>query len=127
MGAESFADWLARIVREDDLTNGGAGILALGNCETCEDAGYVPASGADYQAGRDVRGYAPCPDCSTRWAMVRCDASETGSDAVIGVFGIFASEAEALGALAIVRDDDPETGDGWTVAPLFADPKGGES
>lgn len=48
------------------------------------------------------------------WTVIKCDPSQKGADAVIECFGLFYTEDEALDFLADVRDDDPETGDGWT-------------
>lgn len=49
------------------------------------------------------------------WTVVECDPNERGADAVLGAMEFFRTEGEALDFLAIVRDDDPETGNGWTV------------
>lgn len=49
------------------------------------------------------------------WTVVECNPDERGADAVLGAMEFFRTEGEALDFLANVRDDDPETGNGWTV------------
>lgn len=43
---ETFAEWLARTVAEDDPANGGQGILTIGDCEKCEGLGIVEHVGS---------------------------------------------------------------------------------
>jgi len=65
MTAETFPEWLARIVTEDDPANGGHGLLTLGSCPKCEGLGFADIV--------DTRRYnphpAPCPACDgTGWS-----------------------------------------------------------
>lgn len=49
------------------------------------------------------------------WTLIQCDPEERGADAIIRAVAFFRTEGEALDFLADVRDDDPETGNGWTI------------
>ena len=53
------------------------------------------------------------------WTVVQCDEC-VGADAIITAYGLFTSEEEALDLLANMRDDDPETGNGWTTVRISA-------
>ena len=86
MAAETWDQWLARIVREDDPANGGQGILTIGDCPKCEGLGIVERVGKWYDPAPRLapcaecggtgavpaanpeqdqdNGYAPCPECS---------------------------------------------------------------
>lgn len=52
------------------------------------------------------------------FTIIECNPDERGSYSVLGVWGLFATEEEALDVLADMRDDDPETGDGWTYMEI---------
>lgn len=56
---------------------------------------------------------------NTKWCIVQCDPDESGADSVRQVIGLFDTEDEALDILANIRDDDPDTGDGWTYMPII--------
>jgi hypothetical protein len=84
MTSQAFTDWLSVIVVTDDPANGGAGILALGDCKKCDGIGIVEnvgtrngspqlescaecnGTGTIPAANPDEvqdNGYAPCPEC----------------------------------------------------------------
>ena len=48
------------------------------------------------------------------FVIIRTLPEWRGADCIASVLGPFDSEDEALEALAEVRDDDPEYGNGWT-------------
>ena len=48
------------------------------------------------------------------FVIIECNPDERGADSVLGVWGMFYTEDEVLDALANMRDDDPEYGNGWT-------------
>lgn len=56
-----------------------------------------------------------------KWAVVECVPEERGADAVKRAYGLFDTEQEALDMLAEMRDDNPDTGDGWTTTPVHMD------
>jgi hypothetical protein len=48
------------------------------------------------------------------FVIIECDPNDRGADAIIGVYGVVATEESAQMLLADMRDDDPNTGNGWT-------------
>lgn len=53
------------------------------------------------------------------WTVVECNPDERGADAVFGARGLFSTEEDALAYLADIRNDDPDTGDGWTTCAII--------
>ena len=53
------------------------------------------------------------------WTVIECNPDERGADALVGARGLFRTEEEALAYLAEIRNDDPDTGDGWTTCPII--------
>lgn len=60
MSVETWDEWLARIVSEDDPANGGAGILTIGDCPKCDGLGIVERVGT---WGDPASRLAPCAEC----------------------------------------------------------------
>lgn len=60
-------------------------------------------------------------DSDLKWTVVECSPDQTGADAVRRAYGLFATEDDALAFLADIRDDNPDTGDGWTTAEVRMD------
>lgn len=56
------------------------------------------------------------------WTVVECNPDERGADALFGARGLFSTEEEAIVYLTDIRNDDPETGDGWTTCPITVNP-----
>lgn len=52
------------------------------------------------------------------WTVIECDPNERGADAIIQAHGIWRTADEALNYLADCRDDDGDTGDGWTMVRI---------
>lgn len=63
MSAETFAEWLSRIIREDDPANGGMGLLIIDDstvCAECHGAGSIPAANPEQPQDN---GHVLCPEC----------------------------------------------------------------
>lgn len=52
------------------------------------------------------------------WTVIECDPKGQGADAPVSTYGVFGTEEEALAYLADVRNDNPDTGNGWTTVPI---------
>lgn len=48
------------------------------------------------------------------FVIIECDPNDRGADAIVRVYGIYDTPSEALDILTSMRDDDPETGNGFT-------------
>lgn len=60
MTSQTFTDWLAAIVADDDPANGGAGILTLGDCPKCDGFGIVERAATWYASAPRLES---CPSC----------------------------------------------------------------
>jgi hypothetical protein len=97
------------IVRKADMTE--EELSTLSECCHDEDA-------YDVIAGAHARVTA-MKKATVMWTVVETDSRERGADALIGARGLFSTEEEAIVHLTDIRDDDPDTGDGWTTVPII--------
>jgi hypothetical protein len=66
MTAETYTEWLTRIVAEDNPANGGLGLLTIGDCQKCDGFGVVETVGTWADPTPRLRS---CPQCGgTRYA-----------------------------------------------------------
>lgn len=73
MPAETWDQWLARIVREDDPANGGQGLLIPGDCPKCDGIGSIERDGV---WGNLPAGIAPCGECGGTGAVPAANPEE---------------------------------------------------
>jgi len=87
----------------------------MAKAKSCERAVVLWRCGARFvvvqTSGRDC--------VMSSWIVLECEPYTSGADAVRKCIGVFDSEDAALDFLADARDDDPDTGNGWTCMRIF--------
>ena len=48
------------------------------------------------------------------FVIIEADENMRGADAIIAVYGVYHTHGEVVDILTSMRDDDPETGNGFT-------------
>ncbi len=102
------------IVRKADMTE-----EELSTLRECYDDGDAYDVIAGAHARVSSMKAAATKAATLMWTVIECYPDERGADAVFGARGLFNTEEDALEHLANTRNDDPDTGDGWTTCPII--------